>query len=60
MTPPRSRPCGSGWSTEQKDADLAGLRDPDALAKLPEAEREPWQQLWTDVAALLKRAEGAR
>jgi tetratricopeptide (TPR) repeat protein len=38
------------------DVDLAGLRDPDALAKLPEAEREEWRKLWADVDALLKRA----
>jgi serine/threonine-protein kinase len=41
----------------QHDPDLAGLRDRDALAKLPEAERQAWQKLWTDVDALLKRAQ---
>jgi tetratricopeptide (TPR) repeat protein len=40
----------------QEDADLAGVRDPAALEKLPEAERAAWQKLWTDVAALLKKA----
>ena len=40
----------------QRDPDLAGLRDPAALAELPEAEREGWRQLWADVGALLKRA----
>jgi serine/threonine-protein kinase len=40
----------------QADADLAGVRDKGALAKLPEAERKEWQQLWADVAALLQRA----
>jgi serine/threonine-protein kinase len=44
----------------QADADLAGVRDPDALAQLPEAERQQWQQLWADVTALLKRAEAPR
>jgi serine/threonine-protein kinase len=39
----------------QADADLARVRDPDALAKLPEAERRQWQQLWADVADLLAR-----
>jgi tetratricopeptide (TPR) repeat protein len=38
-----------------EDPDLAGVRDPDALAKLPEPERQPWRQLWTEVADLLKR-----
>jgi hypothetical protein len=41
----------------RQDADLAPVRDKAALAKLPEAEREDWQKLWADVAALLKRAE---
>jgi hypothetical protein len=40
----------------QKDPDLAGLREKDALAKLPEAEREACLRLWADVAALLDRA----
>jgi hypothetical protein len=40
----------------QSDLDLAGLRDPKALAKLPEAERKECQQLWADVKALLQRA----
>jgi hypothetical protein len=40
----------------QADADLAGVRDKDALAKLPEAERDGWKQLWDDVAMLLKTA----
>ena len=44
-----------GWSlaTWLSDPALAGVRDPVALAKLPAAERELWQQLWTDVAASL-------
>ena len=34
-----------------------GVADLDAtLAKLPAAEREAWQQLWAEVAALLKKA----
>jgi tetratricopeptide (TPR) repeat protein len=41
----------------QQDTDLASVRDKDRLAKLPEAERESWRQLWADVAALLKQAE---
>ena len=40
----------------QTDADLAGVRGPQALAQLPEAERSDWQKLWRDVADLLKRA----
>jgi hypothetical protein len=38
------------------DSRFAGVRGPEALARLPEAERQEWQQLWTDVAATLARA----
>jgi serine/threonine-protein kinase len=41
----------------QKDPDLAGLRDKDALAKLPEAERDACRRLWADVDALLQRTQ---
>ena len=41
----------------QKDGDLAGLRDKEALAKLPPDEQKAWAQLWADVAELLKKAE---
>jgi tetratricopeptide (TPR) repeat protein len=40
----------------QKDPDLAGVRDPAALAKLPEAERREWKRLWSEVEALLAKA----
>ncbi len=39
------------------DADLAGIRDEAALAKLTEAEREKLGRFWTDVDALQKKAE---
>jgi hypothetical protein len=42
----------------QKDADLAGIRDKAALAKLPAEEQKAFTQLWADVAALRKQAEG--
>ncbi len=32
-----------------RDPDFAGVRGPDALAKLLEAERQDWQKLWADV-----------
>jgi hypothetical protein len=44
----------------QGDTDLVGVRDKDALAKLPEAEREAWQKLWADVAALLEKSGGKK
>jgi len=36
--------------------DLAGLHDQGSLSKLPDDERQQWQQLWSDVDALLQRA----
>jgi Flp pilus assembly protein TadD len=36
--------------------DFAGVRGPEALARLPEAERPAWQKLWQEVKALRKRA----
>ena len=44
----------------QDDPDLAGLRDADTLQKLPAAERQDWQALWQDVAALVRRARTAQ
>jgi hypothetical protein len=41
----------------QQDLDFAGVRGPVALAKLPEAEREPWEKLWKEVADTLKQAQ---
>jgi hypothetical protein len=38
----------------QQDPDFAGVRG-DALAKLPEAERQPWWQFWQDVEQTLKK-----
>jgi hypothetical protein len=44
----------------KKDSDLAGIRDEEGLAKLPEAEREAFRSLWAEVDRLLARArEGA-
>jgi eukaryotic-like serine/threonine-protein kinase len=39
----------------QTDPDLAGVRDGDALAKLPASDRSAWQALWGEVIAVLKR-----
>jgi tetratricopeptide (TPR) repeat protein len=39
-----------------QDPDFNGVRGAAALAKLPEAERQPWQQLWADVADTLARS----
>jgi len=43
------------WS---EDPAFAGLRGPEALALLPEPERQAWQKLWADVADTLARAQG--
>jgi serine/threonine protein kinase/tetratricopeptide (TPR) repeat protein len=43
----------------KEDTDLAGIRDPGAVDKLPVAEREAWRTFWADVDALLKRAHAA-
>jgi tetratricopeptide (TPR) repeat protein len=40
------------------DADFAGVRGPQALGKLPEAERAAWQQLWAEVEQLFVQAGG--
>jgi tetratricopeptide (TPR) repeat protein/serine/threonine protein kinase len=40
------------------DSDLSGVRGPEALAQLPDAERQLWHQLWVDVADTLARAQG--
>jgi serine/threonine-protein kinase len=41
----------------QQHSDLAGIRDPAALAKLSADGRAACEKLWADVAALLKKAE---
>jgi tetratricopeptide (TPR) repeat protein len=41
----------------QIDTDLAGLRDKDALDRLPDQEQKAFAQLWADVEALLKEAK---
>src|SRR5262249_14263223 len=41
----------------QKDPGLAGLRDKEALDKLPAEEQKAFVQLWADVAATLEKAK---
>jgi hypothetical protein len=38
------------------DTPFAGVRGPEALARLPAAERQEWQELWADIADALARA----
>jgi serine/threonine-protein kinase len=40
----------------REDSDLAGVRDAEALARLPADEKKAWQALWADVASLQSHA----
>jgi hypothetical protein len=51
LDPSTSKECNA----RSKPPDLAAVRG-NAIAKLPEAERQQWQKLWDDVEALRKRA----
>ena len=42
------------------DGDLVGVRDPKALAKLPEAERKDWLALWEQANVLTRKAGEAK
>jgi tetratricopeptide (TPR) repeat protein len=53
--PPQALEAFRHWLA---DPDLRGVRGPNALAKMPEAERQKWQKLWDDVADKLKQAQG--
>jgi serine/threonine-protein kinase len=54
--PDKARPrVAQAMQHWQGDPDFAGVRDPEDLGRLPEAERQEWQTLWEDVAALLAR-----
>jgi hypothetical protein len=50
------------WSLQhwQNDGELSALREPRSLANLPQAEREAWLKLWSDVAAVIAKARTAR
>jgi serine/threonine-protein kinase len=44
----------------QADTDLEGIRGPDALDRLPSAERQEWQAFWNDVNELLRRSQDVK
>ena len=46
----------NGMRYWQQDPDFNGVRGAEALAKLPEAERQEWQALWQEVEELARRA----
>jgi tetratricopeptide (TPR) repeat protein len=54
--PELRRHVAQGLRHWQRDSDLAGLRDPEALAKLPPPERDDCRKLWAEVEALVKQA----
>jgi tetratricopeptide (TPR) repeat protein len=44
----------------QRDPDLAGVRDPAALARLPAAEQAAWRKLWAEVEQRLAQRRGPK
>jgi hypothetical protein len=55
---PQERVAVQNWLRHcRHDPDLAVVRDPSALAKLPEAERQAWQQVWQEMERMLVKAE---
>jgi serine/threonine-protein kinase len=56
--PAENRPVIAGQLAHWlEDPDFAGVRGSEALARLPEAERQPWRGLWDEVADVLARAQ---
>jgi serine/threonine-protein kinase len=41
----------------QRDPDLEGVRDPERLAQLPQAEQDAWRDLWAEVGKMLQRVQ---
>jgi serine/threonine-protein kinase len=60
--PSRAGQSARHWVAHYRhDPELAGVREPDDLAKLPEAERAAWQALWAEVDRLLATSrDGSR
>ena len=56
LAPKSNRPFNTGITTPT----WPGCADADALAKLPESEREAWRKLWTDVDALSAKMDPAK
>ena len=44
----------------QRHADLASVREAEAIQKLTAQEQEEWRTLWADVAELLKKTGDAK
>jgi hypothetical protein len=59
--PPQARESiGKTLRHWKADTDLAGLREPNALAKLPPEEQQTCRALWAKVDALVTKAAEAR
>jgi tetratricopeptide (TPR) repeat protein len=59
--PPQARAAVAQTLSHWKaDSDLAGLREPEALAKLPTDEQGSFRALWTDVDRLLAQTGGPK
>jgi serine/threonine protein kinase/Flp pilus assembly protein TadD len=54
---PDKAPVAGSMKHWLQDTDFAGVRG-SRLAQLPEAERQPWHELWTQVANTLAGAQG--
>jgi Tfp pilus assembly protein PilF len=55
--PPQALPAAQRVLADwQRDADLATIRDPAALAELPAEERAACERLWADAAGVLRKA----
>jgi serine/threonine-protein kinase len=58
---PRNRAAIAQQMEEwQTTSELAGIRDSEALARVPEDERKEWQRFWADVTGLRQRASKAK
>ena len=55
--PPQARPfIAQTLEHWKEDTDLAGIRNEEAVAKLPAEQQKAWRTLWAEVDSLLKRA----
>jgi serine/threonine-protein kinase len=55
---PKARPqAEAALRRWRQHPNLAGLRDPDALARLADGERKAWRQFWADVNALASQVQ---
>jgi hypothetical protein len=57
FTTPPQRADTTAAPAQPAGSFLAIVREARELAALPEQERKPWEELWADVAALLKRCQ---